>query len=313
VLTNISISMLYWQERVELEVMLRDDSSLAEEVRQEILECDQELGDLEGAIVREMIPRDQSDDNSAVLEVRAAAGGTESSLFTAEMFAMYQKYAACRKWGFETLSVSESELGGYKQASASVTGTGVYGRLKYEAGVHRVQRVPATEAHGRLHTSTMSVAVLPQPRDIEVVLNTNDIKVDTFRATGAGGQHVNTTDSAVRLTHKPTGIVVGIQDQRSQHQNKAKAMKLLQALIYEQQRKTAVEERDEKRRQQIGSGERSERIRTYNFPQDRVTEHRLGVTVWGVGEFMSGTDSLDNLLEQLSAHNLQENLTRLLE
>jgi peptide chain release factor 1 len=304
---------IYWQERVELEVMLRDDSSLAEEVRQEILECDQDLRALEGAIVREMIPRDQSDDHSAVLEVRAAAGGTESSLFTAEMFAMYQKYAAYRKWGFETLSVSESELGGYKQVSASVTGTGVYGRLKYEAGVHRVQRVPATETHGRLHTSTMSVAVLPQPRDIEVVLNTNDIKVDTFRAAGAGGQHVNTTDSAVRLTHKPTGIVVSIQDQRSQHQNKAKAMKLLQALIYEQQRKTAVEERDEKRRQQIGSGERSERIRTYNFPQDRVTEHRLGVTVWGVGEFMSGIDSLDNLLEQLSAHDLQENLTRLME
>ncbi|CAI8050401.1 Peptide chain release factor 1 [Geodia barretti] len=293
--------------------MLRDDSSLAEEVRQEILECDQDLRALEGAIVREMIPRDQSDDHSAVLEVRAAAGGTESSLFTSEMFAMYQKYAAYRKWGFETLSVSESELGGYKQASASVTGTGVYGRLKYEAGVHRVQRVPATETHGRLHTSTMSVAVLPQPRDIEVVLNTNDIKVDTFRAAGAGGQHVNTTDSAVRLTHKPTGIVVSIQDQRSQHQNKAKAMKLLQALIYEQQRKTAVEERDEKRRQQIGSGERSERIRTYNFPQDRVTEHRLGVTVWGVAGFMSGTDSLDNLLEQLSAHDLQENLTRLME
>ncbi|PHK93093.1 peptide chain release factor 1 [Pseudoroseomonas rhizosphaerae] len=248
-----------------------------------------------------LLPRDVADEGSAILEVRPAAGGDEAGLFAAELFAAYQRYAAQRGWRFGILDYDESELGGIKGAVAEIEGKGVFARLKFESGVHRVQRVPATETQGRIHTSTVTVAVLPQAEEVDVQINESDLRIDTYRASGAGGQHVNKTDSAVRITHIPTGTVVAMQEERSQHKNRAKAMKVLRARLYEAQRSQASASRSADRRAQVGTGDRSERIRTYNFPQGRVTDHRIGLTLHKIDRVMQG--EFDELFDALVAED----------
>ncbi|MES0812986.1 peptide chain release factor 1 [Roseibium sp. SCPC15] len=245
-----------------------------------------------------LLPKDAADANDAILEVRAGTGGDEAALFAGDLFRMYQRYAELQGWKVEILSTSEGEVGGYKEVIASVSGDNVFARLKFESGVHRVQRVPATESGGRIHTSAATVAVLPQAEDVDVDVQESDLRIDTFRASGAGGQHVNTTDSAVRITHIPTGIVVAVQDERSQHKNKARAMQLLRARIYDEERERAASERTEARRLQVGSGDRSERIRTYNFPQGRVTDHRIGLTLYKLEQIIAG-EGLGEVIDAL--------------
>lgn len=245
-----------------------------------------------------LLPKDEADANDAILEVRAGTGGDEAALFAGDLFRMYQRFAELQGWKVEVLSASEGEVGGFKEIIASVSGENVFARLKFESGVHRVQRVPATESGGRIHTSAATVAVLPQAEDVDVDVQDSDLRIDTFRASGAGGQHVNTTDSAVRITHLPTGIVVAVQDERSQHKNKARAMQLLRARIYDEERERAASERTEARRLQVGSGDRSERIRTYNFPQGRVTDHRIGLTLYKLDQIVAG-EGLGEVIEAL--------------
>jgi peptide chain release factor 1 len=243
-----------------------------------------------------------------ILEIRAGTGGEEASLFAADLFRMYERYAARRRWKLELLSASESASGGFKEAIAEVTGEGAYSRLKYERGVHRVQRVPLTEASGRIHTSTATVSVLPEAEEVEVDLPERDLRIDVYRASGPGGQGVNTTDSAVRITHLPTGMVVAIQDERSQHKNKARAMAILRARLLEFEQQRRAEERGEERRSQVGSGERAEKIRTYNFPDDRVTDHRAGLTLHNLPGLLEG--DLDRLINPLSSADQAERLSR---
>lgn len=245
------------------------------------------------------LPRDSADSRDVILEVRAGTGGDEAALFAGDLFRMYQRYAQLKGWKVEVVSASEGEVGGYKEIIAAVTGGDVFARLKFESGVHRVQRVPETESGGRIHTSAATVAVLPQAEEVDVTVHDSDLRIDTFRASGAGGQHVNTTDSAVRITHIPTGIVVAVQDERSQHKNKAKAMQLLRARIFDEERARLASERTEARRLQVGSGDRSERIRTYNFPQGRVTDHRIGLTLYKLPEVISG-EALDEVVDALA-------------
>ncbi|MBO6891982.1 MAG: peptide chain release factor 1 [Roseibium sp.] len=245
-----------------------------------------------------LLPKDEADSNDAILEVRAGTGGDEAALFAGDLFRMYQRFAELQGWKVEVLSASEGEVGGYKEVIASVSGENVFARMKFESGVHRVQRVPATESGGRIHTSAATVAVLPQAEDVDIDVQDSDLRIDTFRASGAGGQHVNTTDSAVRITHIPTGIVVAVQDERSQHKNKARAMQLLRARIYDEERERAASERTEARRLQVGSGDRSERVRTYNFPQGRVTDHRIGLTLYKLDQIVAG-DGLGEVIEAL--------------
>ena len=246
-----------------------------------------------------LLPKDEADSNDAILEVRAGTGGDEAALFAGDLFRMYQRYAELQGWKVEILSASEGEVGGYKEVIASVSGENVFAKLKFESGVHRVQRVPATESGGRIHTSAATVAVLPQAENVDIDVQESDLRIDTYRASGAGGQHVNTTDSAVRITHLPTGIVVAVQDERSQHKNKARAMQLLRARIYDEERERAASERTEARRLQVGSGDRSERIRTYNYPQGRVTDHRIGLTLYKLEQILSG-EALGEVIEPLT-------------
>ncbi len=248
-----------------------------------------------------LLPKDSADERSAILEVRPAAGGDEAGLFAAELFRAYQRYAESRGWRFEILDYDESDLGGIKGATAEITGRGVFARLKYESGVHRVQRVPATETQGRIHTSTVTVAVLPEAEEVDVQINDADLRIDTYRASGAGGQHVNKTDSAVRITHLPTGIVVAMQEEKSQHKNRAKAMKILRARLYDAQRSAADSARAADRKSQVGTGDRSERIRTYNFPQGRVTDHRIGLTLHKIDRVMLG--EFDEIVDALTAED----------
>ena len=246
-----------------------------------------------------LLPKDAADERSAILEVRPAAGGDEAALFAAELFRAYQRYAEARRWRFEVLDYDESDLGGVKGAVAEIGGKGVFARLKYESGVHRVQRVPATETQGRIHTSTVTVAVLPQAEEVDVQINEGDLRIDTYRASGAGGQHVNKTDSAVRITHLPSGVAVAMQEEKSQHKNRAKAMKVLRARLFEAERSRVDATRAADRKSQVGTGDRSERIRTYNFPQGRVTDHRIGLTLHKIDRVMLG--ELDDLIDALTA------------
>ncbi len=282
------------------------EAMLAEPEMRELAEA--ELDDLktaipalEHAIRVALLPRDEADDRSAILEIRPAAGGDEAGLFANELFAMYQKYAALRGWRFELLEYDDTGLGGMKSGIAEITGKSVFARLKYESGVHRVQRVPATESQGRIHTSTVTVAVLPEAEEVDVQVDESDLRIDVYRASGAGGQHVNKTESAVRITHLPTGIVVAMQEERSQHKNKAKAMKILRSRMYDAQRANLHATRSADRKSQVGTGDRSERIRTYNFPQGRVSDHRINLTLYKIDRVMQG--DLDDFIDALTAED----------
>ncbi|MCS6932760.1 MAG: peptide chain release factor 1 [Acetobacteraceae bacterium] len=282
----------------EAEAMLSDPElrGLAEE---ELAALRARLPALEREARLALLPKDEADSRSAILEIRPAAGGEEAALFAAELFRAYQRFAERQGWRFTVLEADETELGGLKGGTAEIEGRGVFAKLKYESGVHRVQRVPATESQGRIHTSTVTVAVLPEAEEVDVEIDEADLRVDTYRASGAGGQHVNKTDSAVRITHLPTGIVVAMQEEKSQHKNRAKAMKVLRARLYDLQRRAAHSARAADRRAQIGTGDRAERIRTYNFPQGRVTDHRIGLTLHKIERVMQG--EFDEIVEALAA------------
>jgi peptide chain release factor 1 len=298
-------------ERPELEEMTRsDDPDLQDMAREELQNLNERLPVLERGVALLLAPKDKDENASAILEVRAGTGGDEAALFAGDLFRMYQRYASTRDWKVEVESQSEGEAGGYKEIIASVTGDGVFGRMKFESGVHRVQRVPATEAGGRIHTSAATVAVLPEAEDVEIEINDSDLRIDTYRSSGAGGQHVNKTDSAVRITHLPTGVVV-TSSEKSQHQNRAKAMKVLKARLYDMQRTALDSARAEARKGQVGSGDRSERIRTYNFPQGRVTDHRINLTLYNLPKVMEG--DLDEVIEALIAEDQAARLAALEE
>ncbi|MEM8799935.1 MAG: peptide chain release factor 1 [Pseudomonadota bacterium] len=281
--------------------------SMAREERDGLLH---DISESERRLALELIPKDSADDRSAILEIRAGTGGDEAALFAGVLFRMYERYAELAGWRIEPISMSTGEVGGFKEIIANVSGNQVFARLKYESGVHRVQRVPATESGGRIHTSAATVAVLPEPEDVDVHIDDKDLRIDVFRASGPGGQSVNTTDSAVRITHIPTGLVVQQQDEKSQHKNRAKALKVLRARLYELERAKADAERADARRSQVGSGDRSERIRTYNFPQGRVTDHRINLTLHKLDAIIAG-DALGDVVDALTAHDQAEKLAQM--
>jgi peptide chain release factor 1 len=288
-------------EQADLEAMIEDRSTDAE--MRELAEADlaavaERIEQQQQQLQLLLLPRDAADEKSAILEIRAGTGGDEAALFAGDLFRMYERYAAAHGWKVEVISASEGEVGGYKEIVASVTGRGVFAKLKFESGVHRVQRVPETEGSGRIHTSAATVAVLPEAEEVDVEIRPEDIRIDTMRASGAGGQHVNTTDSAVRITHLPTGIMV-VSAEKSQHQNRARAMQILRARLFDMERTRLADERSESRRLQVGSGDRSERIRTYNFPQGRLTDHRINLTLYKLDRIMEG--ELDEVVDALIA------------
>jgi peptide chain release factor 1 len=277
---------------------------------EELAELRQRLPEAEHRLAVAMLPRDSADERPAMLEIRAGTGGDEAALFAADLFRMYEGYAAERGWKVETVSLNANEIGGFKEIVANITGKGVFAKLKFESGVHRVQRVPVTESGGRIHTSAATVAVLPEPSEVEVHIEDKDLRIDIYRASGAGGQHVNKTDSAVRMTHIPTGIVVAMQDERSQHRNRDKAMQVLRARIYEKKRDEAHGAEAAARKAMVGSGDRSERIRTYNFPQGRVTDHRIGLTLHKLPEVLAG-HGLGEMIDALIAEDEAKRLAAL--
>jgi peptide chain release factor 1 len=287
------------KEREDLKILLSDPDMKAM-AAEEYGILQEKIPELEQKLRLSLIPKDEADTKNAILEIRAGTGGDEAALFASDLFSMYRGYAGEMGWRFEVMEASESDLGGYKEIIVQVTGQNVFSRLKYESGVHRVQRVPKTEASGRIHTSAATVAVLPEAEDVDVKIEAKDLRIDTYRSQGAGGQHVNTTDSAVRITHIPTGVVVEMQEERSQHKNRDKAMKVLKTRIYDQQRTKLAAERAKDRKDQVGSGDRSERIRTYNFPQSRVTDHRINLTLYQLDEVLRGT-ALNEIVEALIA------------
>lgn len=302
-----------WQgavkEQGDLQAMM-SDPEMKDMAEAEFYALKEKIPELEHKVKLALIPKDEADARNAILEIRAGTGGDEAALFAADLFAMYKGFAALKGWRFSVMEASENDLGGYKQISVEIQGTDVFQSLKFESGAHRVQRVPKTEASGRIHTSAATVAVLPEAEEVDIEIREADIKMDTFRSQGAGGQHVNTTDSAVRLTHIPTGVVVEVQEERSQHKNRAKAMTYLRSKLYEAQWRKQQEEMAANRKSQVGSGDRSERIRTYNFPQGRVTDHRINMTLYSLDEVMSGK-GLGEFIEALLADDQAARLAEL--
>ncbi|MBB6260935.1 peptide chain release factor 1 [Paenochrobactrum gallinarii] len=299
------------EEVQELSLMKEDagtDADMRALAAEELPALQERVGVLEQEVQILLLPKDAADEKNAILEIRAGTGGLEAALFAGDLFRMYERYASEKGWRVELVSSSEGDAGGYKEIIATVSGKGVFSKLKFESGAHRVQRVPETEAGGRIHTSAATVAVLPEAADIDIEIRNEDIRIDTMRASGAGGQHVNTTDSAVRITHIPTGLMV-VQAEKSQHQNRARAMQILRARLYDMERQKAESERSEARRSQVGSGDRSERIRTYNFPQGRVTDHRINLTLYKLDRVMEG--ELDELVDALISDHQAALLTEL--
>jgi peptide chain release factor 1 len=303
----------YEKDKKELENIL-DDSSVDEELKKL---ADTELSELKNEYERNekklklfLLPKDEADKKNAIIEIRAGTGGLEASLFASDLFKMYEKVSHKKKWSLELISISRSDAGGLKEVIASIKGTNIYSTLKYESGVHRVQRVPDTETQGRVHTSAATVAVLPEAEEVDLKINESDLRIDVFRAGGPGGQSVNTTDSAVRITHIPTGLSVSQQDEKSQHKNKAKGMKILRSRLYELERSRIDQERSQDRKTKIGTGDRSERIRTYNFPQGRVTDHRINLTLHRLEEFLEG-EAFDEMIESLTLQAQEDSLSNL--
>jgi len=297
-------------EAASLEHMTHEaDEELRQMAAEELVENQAKLEAAERDLALKLLPRDAADERAAMLEIRAGTGGDEAALFAGDVLRMYQRYAEAKGWRFEIISASASEVGGFKEAIASVSGEGVFARLKFESGVHRVQRVPVTESGGRIHTSAATVAVLPEAEEVDVQIDDKDLRIDVYRSSGPGGQSVNTTDSAVRITHLPTGLVVIQQDEKSQHKNKAKALKVLRTRLYEMERERLASERAGARKSMVGSGDRSERIRTYNFPQGRVTDHRINLTLHRLPEILEG--QLDELIGALTAEDEAERLASL--
>ena len=300
-------------EKKDLEQIIKDknnDEEMIEMAKKDLSEIDKKKPSYENKLKIFLLPKDEDDDKNAIVEIRAGTGGLEASLFCSDLFKMYEKVCSKKRWQLEIISISKSDAGGFKEVIFSVNGNDIYSYLKYESGVHRVQRIPETETQGRVHTSAATVAVLPEAEEIDIQIKDSDLRIDVFRAGGPGGQSVNTTDSAVRITHIPSGVVVSQQDEKSQHKNKAKALKILRSRVYESEKRKKDLERSSNRRNQIGTGDRSERIRTYNFPQGRVTDHRINLTLHKLDEFLSGEihDEMNQEL-RLKEQNLKlENL-----
>ncbi len=313
IVENAKKYISFEKDKIELEKLLEDQSSDNELLKM----AETELKDLqiqheknEKILKLFLLPKDDADKKNAIIEIRAGTGGLEASLFAADLFKMYEKVSHKKKWSVELISISRSEAGGLKEVIVSIKGNNIYSTLKYESGVHRVQRVPDTETQGRVHTSAATVAVLPEAEEVDLKINESDIRIDVFRAGGPGGQSVNTTDSAVRITHIPTGLSVSQQDEKSQHKNKAKGMKILRARLYELERSRIDQERSKDRKSKIGTGDRSERIRTYNFPQGRVTDHRINLTLHKLSEFLEG-EAFDEMIESLTLQAQEESLSNL--
>ena len=305
--------LLFEKDKNELQKILNDqnsDTELLKMAELELKELETQYKKNEKKLKLFLLPKDEADKKNAIIEIRAGTGGLEASLFASDLFKMYEKVSNKKKWILEIISISKSEAGGLKEVIASIKGTNIYSTLKYESGVHRVQRVPDTETQGRVHTSAATVAVLPEAEEVDLKINESDLRIDVFRAGGPGGQSVNTTDSAVRITHIPSGISVSQQDEKSQHKNKAKGLKILRARLYELERSRIDQERSKDRKSKIGSGDRSERIRTYNFPQGRVTDHRINFTLHKLGEFLEG-EAFDEMIESLSLKAQEESLKNL--
>ncbi len=300
-------------ERDDLQAMIKasgTDREMAALAEEEMRAVTTRLETLEHDLKIQLLPKDSADERDVILEVRAGTGGDEAALFAADLFRMYSRYAENHRWKVEIISMSENDLGGYKEVVASISGKGVFARLKFESGVHRVQRVPATEASGRIHTSAATVAVLPEPEEVDLEIKPEELRIDTMRAGGAGGQHVNKTESAVRILHIPTGIIV-VSAEKSQHQNRRLAMQVLRSRLYEMQRQQSDEARAAERRGQVGSGDRSQRIRTYNFPQGRVTDHRINLTLHKLDELIEGGPALDEVIDALTADHQANQLAAL--
>jgi len=313
IVTNAKKYLNFETEKSELEKIFEDkktDDELKKMVELELNDLKTQNEKNEKKLKLFLLPKDEADKKNAIIEIRAGTGGLEASLFASDLFKMYEKVSHKKKWDLELISISKSEAGGLKEVIASIKGTNIYSTLKYESGVHRVQRVPDTETQGRVHTSAATVAVLPEAEEVDLKINESDLRIDVFRAGGPGGQSVNTTDSAVRITHIPTGLSVSQQDEKSQHKNKAKGMKILRSRLYELERSRIDQERSKDRKNKIGTGDRSERIRTYNFPQGRVTDHRINLTLHKLEEFLEG-EIFDEMIESLSLKAQEESLSNL--
>ncbi|UCD64930.1 MAG: peptide chain release factor 1 [Candidatus Zixiibacteriota bacterium] len=287
-------------------IKANEDPDLVEMAKEEMAQYEGQIGDLEREFKLKLLPRDPNDDKAAIVEIRAGTGGDEAGIFVGDIYRMYQRYADSRKWKLEVMNSNPAQSGGFKEVVFAVDGEGAFGLMKYESGVHRVQRVPVTESQGRIHTSAVTVAVFPEAAEVDVEIKESEIKVDVYRSSGPGGQSVNTTDSAVRITHVPTGVVVTCQDEKSQHKNKAKALKVLRARLYDMKLAEQQARMTQERRSMVSTGDRSAKIRTYNFPQSRVTDHRIGLTLYKLDEIMNG--ALDDIIEPLRQHDQEESL-----